>query len=101
MSVRNLQFPFAPVKKIASESARSGQFSEVSEKTVGQYVGAGGSDTIRGLLHSPALTTIETLRLDEDSETLQVTTELKDTAFFTYIRTDLQVTPGCVPEVLE
>lgn len=76
---------------------------------VSQYVGEGGSDSIRGLLHSDALTTTETIQFDEQSQTLRVTTELKDPVYFTrdfppartrYTKTELRVTPfGCIPEL--
>jgi hypothetical protein len=64
--------------------------------------------SMKGLLHSDALTSTEVLRFDDESQTLVVTIELRDPKFFTrdfppvsasYVHTDLEIEPfGCIPE---
>ena len=72
-----------------------------------QYVEVPG-EPLRGLLHSEALTTVERIRFDAESNRLQVTIEHADPVFFTrafdpvaaeYAPTDLEIQPfGCRPE---
>jgi hypothetical protein len=67
--------------------------------------------SMKGLLHSEALTTTEVLRYDPDSGTLEITIDMQDPVYFTrdfptataqYAPTDLEITPfGCIPEVVD
>jgi hypothetical protein len=78
-----------------------------SAGVLSQYVEQPGQRT-QGLLHSDALTSIERLSLDPDTQRLSVTIELSDPDFFarpfdpvtgTYAPTDLELQPfNCRPE---
>jgi hypothetical protein len=78
-----------------------------SEGVLSQYVEMSGQPT-RGLLHSDALTSVERIRFDPESQRLNVSIDLSDPEFFTrhfdtanaeYAPSDLEIQPfGCRPE---
>lgn len=78
-----------------------------SEGVLSQYVEQPGQPT-KGLLHSDALTSVERVSFDRQTQRLTVTIDLNDPAFFTrpfepataqYAPTDLEIQPfNCRPE---
>ena len=66
---------------------------------------------MRGLLHSNALRTVERIRFNEETNTLDLTIEHYDPVYFTrdfpltegsYGPSDLEIKPfGCIPEQLK